>query len=242
VSFTELSFSEGASKWLLKIAGILSGLVLLAIVFTLFQGPGVITIIGGIALVLVILINVTADHVNGFPIFLVLLGVGLLAAEIFVIPGFGVAGIAGIVAMAVGFLYLATGSTWGETGGMDSDVVMRFALQFTFTLIVVFVLMLTMSRFLPKVGPARRMVLQPSGASGGAAPLEADARMPVLGAVGRARSPLRPAGSAEFDGRLADVVSEGGFIAADTAVEIVALEGERITVRARADARDGASS
>jgi membrane-bound serine protease (ClpP class) len=229
VSFTKMSFSEKASKWLLQVAGILSALVALAILLFVWQGPGLMTIIGGIALLIVILINVTAEQVHGFPLFLILLGVAMLIAEVFVIPGFGIAGILGMAALAVGFLFLATGSTLGDTGAIDNTALLDFGLQFVFTAIVGFVLLLTMSRFFPRIGPAKRMILQPSGAPTMAdGPAAADA--PPLGTVGAASTALRPAGTAEFDGTLVDVVSDGSFINAGRSVRVVAVEGERVTV------------
>jgi membrane-bound serine protease (ClpP class) len=56
-----------------------------------------------------------------------------------------------------------------------------------------------------------------------------------VGATGVARSPLRPAGTAEFGGTLVDVVSDGGFVAPGTPVRILAVEGERVTVCAEGD-------
>jgi membrane-bound serine protease (ClpP class) len=235
VEYTEMSFSERASEWLLGFAGILAAIVAVAVALFIFQGPGLMTIIGGIALVLMVLINTTADQVHGFQIFLILLGMGLLAAEVFIIPGFGIAGILGIGAMAAGFLFMATGSTIGETGSIDGEALVSFGLQFVFTMIVGLVVMLTISRFVPKVGPARRMVLQaPDGATLARDDTGASGA-PAVGARGRAASPLRPAGSAEFDGALVDVISDGGFIAAEADVEVVAVEGERVTVRALSD-------
>ncbi|MDJ0523157.1 MAG: NfeD family protein [Planctomycetota bacterium] len=229
VTFTKMSFSEKASKWLLQVAGILSAIVALAILLFVWQGPGIMTVVGGIALVLVVLINLTAEQLHGFPIFLILLGVGLLAAEVFIIPGFGVAGILGMASLAVGFLFLATGSTLGDTGAIDKDAILDFGLQFVFTAIVGFTLLLLMSRFFPRVGPASRMILQPSGAPAMAeGPAAADA--PALGARGTATTALRPAGTAEFDGSLVDVVSDGTFIDAGATVQVVAVEGDRVTV------------
>ena len=51
--------------------------------------------------------------------------------------------------------------------------------------------------------------------------------------AGTARTPLRPAGTVEIDGRLVDAVSDGTFLDAGTRVEVVAVEGDRITVAAR---------
>ncbi len=232
VTFTKMSFSERASKWLLGLAGILSALVALSILLFVWNGPGLMTLIGGIALVLVLLISLTAEQLNGFPIFLILLGVALLAAEVFLIPGFGIPGFLGVASLAIGFLFLATGSTLGETGALDSSALTDFGLQFVATAIVGLGFLMVMSRFFPRVGPARRMVLQPSGAAAAgdlpAAVAAPDA--PALGSIGRTTSALRPAGSAEFDGRLVDVVSDGAFINVDADVRVLTVEGDRVTV------------
>jgi membrane-bound serine protease (ClpP class) len=49
--------------------------------------------------------------------------------------------------------------------------------------------------------------------------------------MGRASSPLRPAGIAEFDGRRVDVVSEGELIDAGQFIEVTRVDGNRIVVR-----------
>lgn len=248
VTQTKMSFSEKASRVLLTISGILSAFVVLSVTLLIFQGPGLMSIIGGIALVLVILINLTADQLNGFPIFLILLGVALMAAEVFVLPGFGVAGILGIASMGAGFLFLASGSTLGDTGHMDGDLIVSFGLQFVATVIAGFATLLVLSRWFPMVGPAKGMILQPSGLShsgasssgpspsGAALDFKAGADMPNLGARGLTQSNLRPSGSAEFEGRLVDVVSDGPFVPAGTEVLVIQVEGERVTVRPTSDA------
>ncbi len=241
VTELEMTLSEKASKVLLTISGILSAIVAMAILVFMWQGPGIMTIVGGVALVLVIMINLTAGQLHGFPIFLLLLGVGLLAVEIFLFPGFGIPGIAGIVSMATGFLFMATGSTLGKTDTLTSDAMIDFMLQFTFTAIAVFAVFLSMSRFLPKVGPARRMVLQTGGTPGGTVVVDEKTPPPMVGATGVSVSPLRPAGSAEFAGVFTDVVSDGSFIAAGATVEVIAVEGDRVTVRATGPTGEGSA-
>jgi membrane-bound serine protease (ClpP class) len=54
-----------------------------------------------------------------------------------------------------------------------------------------------------------------------------------LGRTGTAVSPLRPAGIAEIAGTRLDVVSDGGFIEALTAIEVTRVDGNRIVVRQR---------
>src|SRR5690606_17678313 len=50
----------------------------------------------------------------------------------------------------------------------------------------------------------------------------------LVGRTGRAVTPLRPAGTAEIDGRRWDVVTEGSFVEAGRPVRVVAVEGLRI--------------
>jgi len=233
ITYTKMSFSEKASKWLLAVSGILSAFVVIAVMLFMFQGPGLMTIIGGIALFLVVLINITAEQMNGFPLFLILLGVALLAAEVFVVPGFGIPGFLGIASMAAGLLFLASGSTIGDTGGIDGGLLRNFGLQFIATALVAFILLLVFSKYFPKIGPARRMILAgPATQPAGVAALEGESGGPALGARGVASSTLRPAGSAAIEGALVDVVSDGEFIEAGTPIRVIQIEGDRVMVRA----------
>lgn len=230
VVLTEPSFFEQAGKVMLAVSGILAALVALAAMLTVFQGFGLISIIGGIALVLMLLINATADQLYGFPIFLLCVGVLLLLAEVFIIPGFGIAGILGIGTVGAGCLFLATGSGLGETQGRLNDgVILSFAMQFILSLIGGFILIMLMSKYLPRLGPSRKMMLAtPDGATTVAESMRTT--LPAVGAVGAATTALRPAGSAEFEGRIVDVISNGSFIEPGTRLRVVALEGALVTV------------
>lgn len=104
----ELSFTEKIISFFIN--PVVSGLLILIILGGLYfelQTPGVgfPLLAAGIALVLYL----TPYYLNGlaahWEIILFFIGVGLLALEIFVIPGFGVAGISGIMIM-VGMLIL----------------------------------------------------------------------------------------------------------------------------------------
>ncbi len=236
VDFVTLSFSESASRLLLQLAGILSALVAISLMVLVWQGPGVMTFVGGIALVLVILINLTADQLNGFPIFLLVVGVLLLFAEVFVIPGFGIAGLLGIAAMGTGFLFLAAGATFDDMGGLQ-EISIGFGLQFVTTILVGLVALFVLSRLVPSVGPARRMVL---AAPEGPAVTATDTAPPAAspGARGLAASALRPAGTVEIDGRLVDVVTDGSWVPRGAAVVVVSVEGNRVVVRPLADETD----
>ena len=53
----------------------------------------------------------------------------------------------------------------------------------------------------------------------------------LVGKQGVAITPLRPAGTCVIDDQRYDVVSDGGFVTANTRVEVVHTEGTRVVVR-----------
>jgi hypothetical protein len=88
------------------------------------------------------------------------------------------------------------------------------------------------ARFLPNVPYANRMVLMAPGDGPNTAALPGVAEAAALmGAIGTANTPLRPAGVVRFADRFVDVVSDGGFIGAGARVQVVAVEGTRIVVK-----------
>ena len=156
---------------------------------------------------------------------LVAIGVILLAVEVFLIPGFTVAGVAGIVALVAGLGLTLVGA--GATGNAIVAALGRVALS----LLLALAGGLALLRLLPRLPFGRRLVLQSGEAStlGYVSPPESDRQW--LGRAGTALSPLRPAGIAEIDGARVDVVSDGGFIEAGTPILVSRVDGNRIVVR-----------
>ena len=152
-------------------------------------------------------------------------GLILLAIEVLVVPGFGIAGVLGILAL-VGSLVL---SLVGP--GFTTTFVLAAAGRVVLALLVAVLASLVLLRFLPRLPFGRRLVLWRglSAAEGFAAAPESD--MQWLGKTGKATSPLRPAGIADIDGRRVDVVSDGEHIDAGQAVRVTRVDGNRIVVR-----------
>lgn len=172
------------------------------IALTLFFGARLVTGLAGLEIVI-----------------LFLLGIGLLLLEILVIPGFGVVGILGIASVFVS-LYLSFPN-------MSTALAV---IGFSFAASVVggiFIL-----RRVPKTGVWSKISLQTTLEDPGFRGEDPDNPVIVVGAVGRALTPLRPAGTIEIEGRRVDAVSEGGFIPAGASTQIVRVFGTRVTVRA----------
>lgn len=161
---------------------------------------------------------------------LFLIGVVLLLVEIFVIPGFGITGIAGLLFMAAG-LYLA----------FVPFVVPKMPWDFNIFYATVTILLLaglgsvagflTLMHFLPELPGLKRLVLttalKPGLAKGEKGPLHSL----KVGQEGEVLSDLRPVGKARFAMVIVDAVAETGYLGKGTAVKIIKIEGNRIMVR-----------
>lgn len=152
-------------------------------------------------------------------------GVILLVLELFVIPGFGIAGALGIVAILAGLVLSLVGA--GDT----ATFILKAATRVGFALLVALIASVALLRFLPRMPFARRLILETglTSSKGFASPPESDHRW--LGKRGRAHSSLRPAGIAEIDGERVDVVSDGELIDAGQPIEVSRVDGNRIVVR-----------
>ena len=53
----------------------------------------------------------------------------------------------------------------------------------------------------------------------------------LLGAIGVAATPLRPAGKVQFGDQFVDVVAEGSYVVPGTRVQVIEIEGNRVVVK-----------
>jgi membrane-bound serine protease (ClpP class) len=162
-------------------------------------------------------------------------GVVLLVVEIFITPGFGVAGLLGIGALlgGLGLSVVGAGATW--------EVMLRAGGRVAASLLLAVVGAAVMLRALPRLPFGRRLVLEEelTAQAGYASPPESDRRW--VGKHGTTLTPLRPAGIAEFDGERVDVVSEGVFLEAGQPIQVLRVDGNRIVVRSGASEGTGGS-
>lgn len=152
-------------------------------------------------------------------------GVVLLALELLVFPGFGIAGVLGLLALGAGLVMSMTG------GGAAAPFIMAVALRVVFALVAAVLLGLLLLRFMTRLPWGRKLVLQTGldATQGYASAPDRDRQW--LGRRGTAQAMLRPAGFALIDGERVDVVSDGEPIDAGAAVEVVRVDGNRIVVR-----------
>jgi membrane-bound serine protease (ClpP class) len=166
-------------------------------------------------------------------VLLFVLGLILIGLEIFVLPGFGVTGISGIV-LLVGSLVLVTLERMPETTQDWVGLGTRIS-AFGISLVAAIVAAFVLAWYLPHLPYAGRLVLEPPSEEEEADPdplgPTPDSRTGLLGAIGVAATTLRPAGKARFGDDYLDVIAEGDYVNAGSRVQVIELEGNRIVVK-----------
>jgi membrane-bound ClpP family serine protease len=165
-------------------------------------------------------------------VLLFVLGLILIGLEIFVLPGFGVTGICGIILVIVS-LALVTLEKMPETSSDWLDLGAKLS-TFGVSLVAAIAGAFMLAWYLPHIPYANRLVLlPPSEEKADAAHIEeSSARLALLGAIGVAETTLRPAGKARIGDEFLDVVAEGDYVNPGTRVQVIEIEGNRIVVKA----------
>jgi membrane-bound serine protease (ClpP class) len=155
----------------------------------------------------------------------ILLGVGalLILAEVLVLPGFGVAGILGVVAVVMSIFL----SMLGNLPSVTDLLVAMYVLGFSF--ILVFAGGWQLLKWLPQDRRAQS-ILHRSTMSRELGYTSSERRPDLLGVQGIATTDLRPAGTARFGTESVDVVSAGPWVEAGTPIRVVRAEGYRHVV------------
>jgi len=162
-------------------------------------------------------------------ILLFVIGLVLLAVEIFVIPGFGVAGIAGIASILIGLVFslLQNDGFDLEFTGATEVVTALATVLIPFTTVLVF-LFLYGEKLLER-GAFKRLVLQ--DVQSPAAGYVITDQHQLIGAKGIAKTTLRPTGKVEIEGKRYDARAESGYVEAGMTVEVVGQERFELIVR-----------
>lgn len=163
---------------------------------------------------------------NWIEIVLFLLGVGLLFLEIFVIPGFGITGVSGIILIIIS-LFLALIKH-------PFEIPHRELLGAFYIISYAFVLSLVIAivglRWIPHSWVWKKLVLVHTEESAKGYTQDRYWER-FIGKEGKSITSLRPTGKIEIDGEFLDVVTEGDFLDKGTLVKIISTDGNRIIVR-----------
>ncbi len=182
--------------------------------------------------------NYLAGNMAGYELAAVfVIGLVLIAVEIFVLPGFGIPGIAGLL-MVVGSLVfsMVDGVKWRkyEWDGGESfslmDAISTPALYLAIGIFGSVGLLYLIMRFLPNIPFVNKTLLKVSLAGGTGMEIQEGVESRI-GMTGEARTDLHPSGKAEIDGKIVDVVVEGGFALKGDSVRIIKEDGMGVVVQ-----------
>jgi membrane-bound serine protease (ClpP class) len=228
----EMSWSEKLAGFLTNpvLAGLLLTFGFLGVLYELkMPGWGVSGTFGIVCLSLFFGAHYLTGMANWFEVVLFIVGVVLLAAEIFVIPGFGIAGVSGILCLLLS-LYMSLVKQPIPQYAWDVDAAYRAAWTLGIWA-VSFVVAVVLSWKVLEKTPLYAAIVQVHEERA-----EAGFTMPTAGLrdlVGRrgvALSILRPTGRARFDDKKISVVTEGEFMPKGAKIRVVEVEGNRIVV------------
>lgn len=162
-----------------------------------------------------------------FPALLLGLGIALLLLEVFVLPGFGIAGISGILLTCVG-LFLGIHTLVVEHG--DFSDFMGYTISAGGTVIGATLIGLMFFWLMPRL-PGLRAMLPKDARPGELRGVALDPLHHLTGQPGIAKTALRPAGKVALEnGQLVDVVTKGEYIDAGAHVYVVKVEGPSVVV------------
>jgi len=222
---------------------ILLGLVM---IFLELQAPGfgIPGVTAIIAFALVFGAGALLGKVDSLEIVLFLAGLGLLAVELFLIPGFGAAGIAGLALTGLSLVlsmqdFVLPRFDWEWQALGRNAAVAALGMAGAVAGIALIAL------FGPRLRLFDRLTLGTAitgtagePAEGGPEPADP---LGLRGRRGVAATTLRPSGKAEIDGVVYQVEAGGEYIEKGRAVEVCAVAGNRVSVRpwGAEDGKDG---
>jgi membrane-bound ClpP family serine protease len=206
-----------------------------AALYAELQSPGIG--LGGLIAALCFLLYFWSAFLGGtagwLEVLLFLAGIGCLVLEIFVLPGFGVFGLAGGLLVIISLVlasqtFVLPRNDYQLTQLRNSLLVMMGAGLGTAVAVAV------IRRYVAHTPMFNRMLLAPPSNEELSTIAEREALASLSHLVGRqgmTTTPLMPSGKAQFGEQLVDVLADGEFVDRGRTVEVVEVRGNRVLVR-----------
>ena len=235
LSRMEVNWAEKTGLWLNGIAPVLLGLGLVGL-FIEFKTPG-FGVFGTLGLIL-LLVFFGSKYVAGLAgqeeLLVFFLGLCLVAVEVFVLPGFLLPGIVGVL-LIVGSVFWAMVDVWPNSDIVWSPELFREpAVEFMQAIALAFVSCFVVSRILPKTPLWNWMVLSETVGgprSGGGQEAEVAGRSGMVsGSLGVTASELYPTGFVIIDGERVEARSRLGKIPKGEKIRVVDNNGLELIV------------
>ncbi|MDQ3191902.1 MAG: S49 family peptidase [Bacteroidota bacterium] len=230
----ELTFTEQIISLLINpfISGILIMLIIGGIYFEL-QTPGIgfplITAI--IAATLYFAPLYLEGLASNFEIVLFILGLILIGVEIFVLPGFGVAGISGIALVLAGLTLSLVYNDGFDFTFVEPEKFLRAFLTVTISAVVAVFISIYFGAKLIYSSAFQRIILHSSQETSSGYSSASAYGHTLIGKTGTALTMLRPSGKIEVDGETYDATALTGSIEKDADIKVLKYESAQLVVK-----------
>lgn len=162
-------------------------------------------------------------------VLLFLAGVFLMLAEVFILPGFGFAGISGILCMSVGLLLSMVGNNGFDFSVVDSELLTEAALTVTIGITGGLVIILLLAQRIGK-GALRRIALETTQEVEKGYLSVGNEGFSLVGCTGIAKTMLRPSGKVTIGDKVYDAITPIGYIEQGTPVKVIRYESGQLYV------------
>jgi membrane-bound serine protease (ClpP class) len=157
-------------------------------------------------------------------------GVVLLALEIFVIPGFGIAGVSGIILLILGLTMAMVDNVAFKFEGIQAmDKVLKAFLIVVFSIVTAFVLSILISKKLFTSTSFRLALNTVQKSEEGYVGIDLHQKE-MIGKTGVAYTILRPSGRIEIDGEIYDAKAEISYIEKGEKIKVIRDEAGQLYV------------
>ncbi len=229
----ELSLSERIIKMFLNpfVSGILILVIIGGIYFEL-QTPGVGFPI--LASIIAAILYFVPYYLNGlaanWEIVIFFVGILLLVLEVFVIPGFGIAGIAGLLLIVGSLILVMVNNDMLDFSFVDADEITKAVAAALTGLMAAVLLMFFGGVRLTQTEIFKRISLEDTQQRSDGYTSNFDQHS-YLGMTGTSYTVLRPSGKIMIDGELKDAFTRGEYIGKDRPIEVIEESGTSLKVK-----------
>ena len=214
---------------------ILHGILILVIIGGLYfelQSPGIgfPLLAAAVAAVLYFAPLYIDGLAANWEIIIFIIGIALIALEIFVIPGFGIAGVSGIILVFTGLTLALVDNLVFDFSGVPAKELFMSLIIVSAGTFLAFVVSIPLSQKLFTTGPLAKVALQTTqDTDQGYISVDAEPKQ-FIGEVGTAETTLRPSGKVVLNNEVYDAVAEVGMIDKGEKVKVIRYNSGQLYV------------
>jgi membrane-bound serine protease (ClpP class) len=215
-----------------------SSILLMLIFFGLFfelQSPGVgFPLVAAATAAVLYFVPLYIDGLaENWEILVFVVGLILLGLELFVIPGFGVAGILGITFVFIGLVLSLIDNVRFDFSGVDPGSAAGAVMVVVAAIIGTTIILILFARRLNTARMFRPLILTTEERADSGYDVDAFRGADLAGKEGTAVTVLRPAGKIEIDGERYDATTEGEYAEPGDVVVVLRAKGTALVVEKR---------